>query len=202
MIMISTTNKLSLILTVALMAVLATAGRARADEPPSGAGGGETHRPSERLQVLSADATAVGLFALGGAFEGKDGLDTPAADGFRYAALGGYLLGGPIVHITHGHPVRAGVSLLLRAALPLLGAGIGRSTVTTCSDELFCGLDETMAGLVAGTALASAIDVALLSSVALGSDAETARAPRDSVSLAPQVAVTPQMAFAGLGGRF
>jgi hypothetical protein len=194
-----TTMKVSLGL--ALLALLAsTAARAEEAAPPAGAP--ETRGPSERLKVLSGDLTAIGLFAAGAAVEGKDGGDTPLADGLRYAALGGYLLAGPAIHAQHGHPGRAIVSLFLRAALPVAGAYIGRSTAT-CTDEFLCGLKETAMGFLAGTALASTIDIALLSSATLGAgDAEPERTPRAGLTLAPQIAVTPQMAFAGLGGRF
>jgi len=195
-----TTVKLSLVLPLTVLGLLVSATPARAQDPPPDEAG-QPRGPSERLQILMGDVTAVGLFLSGAAFEGKDGQDTQLADGLRYAALGGYLLAGPVVHVQHGHPGRAIVSLFLRAALPVAGAYIGRSSAT-CTGDLLCGLGETAAGFVAGTAVASIIDVALLSSASLDASLEPERARRPSVSLAPEVAVTPRMAFAGVGGRF
>jgi hypothetical protein len=66
-----------------------------------------------------------------------------------------FLLGAPLVHLTHRHADRALASLVLRAALPL--AGLGLSTLLGASDT-----SEWLPGVLIGVAGASATDASAL----------------------------------------
>lgn len=75
--------------------------------------------------------------------------------------LGVYLLGGPIVHLAHGHPGIAAASLGIRAGLPvagaLTGAVLGKQDCSNCE---FSGLVYAVIGAGLGAASAIAIDAA------------------------------------------
>jgi hypothetical protein len=199
----TTTTKITTALVVAL---LLPAARALAQqeqeqeqpglsEPPPAA---EHHGPSDRQQVLAGDLAAVTLFVAGGLLEGPGGADNTLSETAMLAALGGYLFNGPVVHAMHGDVGRSIGSLALRAALPVAGAYIGVATAN-CKDEFLCGLGEAALGFLVGGVTAAAIDATLLST---GSDDSPVEEPRPRLSIAPRVAVTPQLAFAGLGGTF
>jgi hypothetical protein len=114
-------------------------------------------------QTLSTDAAALAL-GLG------LGQVNPKVGG--YTVLGGYLLGGPTVHILHGQYGRAGISLGLRAVLPLtLGLGglaLGSAQCDKQSDSsseipgmcsVLLGSLGAITGGVAGIIGASALDM-------------------------------------------
>lgn len=65
-------------------------------------------------------------------------------------AIATYLVGGPVVHLAHGHPGRAGLSLVLRAGAPvalgLLGAASERHTGRPGLSELGAGVLGALAG--------------------------------------------------------
>ncbi len=102
------------------------------------------------VQILLVDAAAIG--AAIGTEEGA-------------VLLGGYLLGGPLVHVANGNPKTAFTSLALRAGLPLGGILIGAAAAESdCADseEMFCGLGHVAVGAFVGMLTASVLDAAVL----------------------------------------
>jgi len=88
--------------------------------------------------------------------------DAPGSEEMAWLALGGYLGGGPIVHLAHGEPARALGSLALRGGLPILTGVVG-SQLEDCSPSSdFCGLGGAVLGGMAGILTAIVIDSALL----------------------------------------
>ena len=125
------------------------------------------------------------------------------------AALGGYVLGGPIVHLAHGEIGRAAGSLGLRAGLPVAGAASGYLLVTAtagdCHGDL-CGLTAVVFGALGGmlgVVAATIIDPAALAYEKVP-DAKPAHAPKPrSVALAPLAGPRKEGGFeVGLGGTF
>jgi hypothetical protein len=78
-----------------------------------------------------------------------------------HAALGAFALGGPVVHLAHGHGWRAAGSLAARLAVPLAVFLIGAKLFDEgeCAG-LECGREKA---LIATAALTSLADVALVS---------------------------------------
>jgi len=106
-------------------------------------------------------------------------------------SLAGYGLGGPIVHGAHGRWGAAGVSLLLRGALPLGGIMVGMSGCTPYREA--CGETAALLGVTA-MAVASIIDAAALSSAKLE--------PVRAAALSPALGMTPSAAWVGATGQF
>src|SRR6185295_63198 len=168
-------------------AARAAAGEASETEVPARPG------MSYRMQILAGDLTAASLFVAAGLLEGADGQDTNASGAAFFAGLGGYALHAPVVHAVHKDFAIAAASLALRVAFPVAGAYIGGHAADCSQGEWLCGIGEALVGFAAGAVVASAVDVALLT----GDDdrAPTTERPRDGFTIAPSVAVTPQMAF-------
>jgi len=190
-----------LALPVALL-LAASVARAESSEP----GGGDT---SYRWQVATTDAILMGTAIAGFSLEGKDAsLDYVASNTMMTVGGFGYLLGAPIVHATHGRWGRAGLSLLLRVAIPATGATIGAviGKATCTPGEWFCGLDEMGKGVAVGAVVAAVVDSVLIASPRTARELETertvARRPSAGASLSPQLVATPNLALVGLGGRF
>jgi hypothetical protein len=146
----------------ALAALFTTAESARAENEPQ--------RNDETVwygwQPLVVDlASATELtFALG----------LKGTDEFAVFGLGGYILGGPIVHALHDRWTTAAASLGLRLGLPLAAGGMALLIASPSHSRPSCdGCDTGMAGFgavaaagvaaTAGALAASAIDVAVLS---------------------------------------
>lgn len=96
---------------------------------------------------------------------------------------GGYLLGGPIVHIAHGRPATAAASLGVRIGAPLLGWFTGKALAahecSSCSSRLVGGIYGVIgAGL--GATAAVAIDAAVL-----GRKRAPIEQPRKTASVLP-----------------
>jgi hypothetical protein len=117
-------------------------------------------------------------------------------------ALGGYALGGPIVHVAHGEPLRGLGSLGLRAGLPVVGGLSGALLASVgpperCHDV--CGL-RALGGLLVGTGVgavaAMVVDTAFLARRKVPAEATT------GVTVTPQVAVDKKGVQLGLGGAF
>lgn len=138
--------------------------------------------------ILMTDLTALGVGALAVAT-----LSTSSSSG----AVGGtllvgagltYVLGGPIVHATHGNTGTAFGSFGLRLGLPvggaLVGGLIGGQMSQGCSGD-FCELGGALAGglvgFVGGMITASIIDISLLAY----EDDPTSAAPR--MTLVPAI---------------
>ena len=92
-------------------------------------------------ETLALDGAAFGFAALA-AREPSENITAPGA-----AAIGTYLLGGPLVHVANGEWGRAAASLLLRVGAPVVGATTATSPV---------------AGATVGLLGAVAIDAAVL----------------------------------------
>jgi len=103
------------------------------------------------LQVVAVDAASVGV----GAMSGVAGL-----------SVGGYLLGGPLVHVAHGNSKRAVQSLFLRVSLPSVGMLVGLYAAgSRCEERLAfssCGFGEMAIGALAGVVTAMVLDAAVL----------------------------------------
>ena len=88
--------------------------------------------------------------------------DAPGAEEMAWLSLGGYLGGGPIVHLAHGEPVRALGSLALRGGLPILTGVVGSQLENCTPSSDFCGLGGAVLGGMAGLVTAMVIDSAVL----------------------------------------
>jgi hypothetical protein len=118
-------------------------------------------------QTLSADAAAVALSIGVGQLDAKAG---------GYTFLGGYLLGGPTVHVFNKQYGKAGISLALRAGLPLtLGLGgllVGSSQCKDDKDDgnnevvipcdVVLGATGAVVGIFTGLVAGSLLDMAFL----------------------------------------
>ncbi|HEX4404316.1 MAG TPA: hypothetical protein VH560_05780 [Polyangia bacterium] len=189
---------------VLVAALLLPVASARADDsspaeaaPPSSDG--------YRLQTFAVDASSLALF-MGFQRENSGEGDGHLGRELLLGALGGYLLGGPIIHAAHGHGGRAIADFFLRAALPVLGAVIGdAASKPSCHGaEYPCGITQTATGFVVGAAAAAVIDIALLSGpgAAQPPAERVASRARSSWTLAPSVAASSTLALVGVGGRF
>jgi hypothetical protein len=132
-------------------------------------------------QTLIADG-ATSLFLLPAAF-------VDDADPFAWAAVGGYLAGGPIVHVAHANYGRSVLSLALRAGLPVV-LGMGGHGASGGGEFGSVGL---VAGIGIGIAGAIAIDAALLA---------YDEVPVESGLPALRLDLRPGHAALSLGGRF
>jgi hypothetical protein len=110
--------------------------------------------------TLGVDAAAVGTMALGAALEGPDGRDTSLSEAAVLVGLAGASFGVPTVHALRGNWRSAGLSLLLRAAIPSLTTSI--AIATTDCEELLCELDAVVPGYLIGLGVASLVDAGLL----------------------------------------
>lgn len=128
---------------------------------------------------------------------------------FAYGVgLFGFTFGGPIVHWSHGHVGRGFGALGLNFGLTAVGGLLG--VAAFCSNDgcrgLFGGLSGAAGGVIGGglgLLTANIIDVAALSYETVGGGEEAARRRRSPrLTLAPQVAVSPQHAHLGLAGTF
>lgn len=118
-------------------------------------GGGSPTPPSDSYgwQIGLVDATSIVLVLSAASSD---------SESTGMLGIGGYLLGGPIVHARHGNLGRGFGSLALRVGLPVLVAKLATG-MDDCDPEYqdFCGEDEMayriMGGLV-GVFAAGALD--------------------------------------------
>ena len=189
-----------------LLASAITAGWVpHADAQPGLAPLEETDEPSTRRkvdyygwQIFLTDAASVAAgFAAGG-----DDLNR------GLAVFGsGYVLGGPIVHLSHGNPGHALGSLALRVGLPALGAwalfGPERACHDTPDTEGSCG-EDVIARAVAGVVLGAlgVTTASLLDWTVLGLSVEEVPVER-GLTLVPQVSAGADGSLQfGVLGRF
>ena len=151
------------IASVALLACVAALGATAHAQSPAQA------PPAPPGPAVSAGATRVETHSYGLQIAGVDVavLAGAAATKSSNVGVGGYLLGGPLVHLAHGHVGRALGSAALRAGLPVAGALLGGSLGDSRCErednpEELCGLEEMAAGLVIGAAAASLVDATVL----------------------------------------
>ena len=159
-------------------------------------------------QNLSSDGVALTLFVVAGETSPHQGrtlffMNPPWA----IAGASVFALGGPIVHLAHGHPLRAIGDLVMRTAMssavPLLIVVGGETTKTSGPDggataNVYVGLAAVLA--IFGAAGAVAIDSTIMSReerrVVVDPDASR------SFSVAPDVSVRPGAGTVGLRGTF
>src|SRR5262245_38497416 len=102
-------------------------------------------------QVLGTDALSWAL--LGAALKAEEA-------GPAIAGVATYVVGGPIVHLAHENFGRAGISLSMRTAAPILGAAIG-SVIDRNPEHDPSGL---VVGLLIGWVGAQIVDIAVIAS--------------------------------------
>lgn len=160
-------------------------------------------------QTLAADGASAALLGTGAAWagSGSSGNGT-AAPVLLVGGLGGVALGGPIVHLAHGHPLRALADLGLRVSAVTLGGFVGGEIVAASTARSGCQnndvgcLPQTLGGValgaLVGTVAASAIDAAVLSYD------EPARPPASvsAFSWSPSVSMLKNGGAVGLTGTF
>lgn len=125
--------------------------------------------------------------------------------------LGGYALGGPIVHWSNGQVGKGFASLGLRVGAPLVtgltGALLGGAFSGGCSDG-WCDNSGIAVGAFLGTlggaVAAIVIDAAVLARKTVNVAPEQARARAPKLSWAPTAGFDPrrQMASVGISGAF
>lgn len=145
----------------------------------------ESDRTGYAGSMLALDGASIALLVA------SDRMDAGA---IGWLGVGGYSLGGPILHIGHNRPGRAAASLALRAGLPLAGLMVGLQL----GDD-GCGNLDCQTGAVAGLAL-GAVAAAVVDATVLARRADSDR-PRPA--LVPTVATAPGGgASIGLAGEF
>lgn len=163
-------------------------------------------------QTLTTDGAALTLFVLSTQRSlGWDGLDSPSM--LVWASAATFALGGPVVHLAHGRPVAALVSLGARTVVPtalLFGVGYGTYGLMKAGGDddglgraiVALGLGVLAGG--AGMASAIALDAGVLAREApsppTSSSARIGRIVSD-VSLGPQLDITGSPRGIALSGR-
>lgn len=144
-------------------------------------------------QTLLLDGAAIALTVGGAGLDGNDAAQTPALG----LALGTYLAGGPVVHLLHGHPGKAALSLGLRVGVPVTAGAIA-AAATQCKPELdgeACGMGTVIATI--GSAALGAVVASIIDGTAIARD-PVPNAP----SVSPVVQVGKNGGVVGLAGRF
>jgi hypothetical protein len=192
----------SLLAATLVAAAALTAATAHADDDSTTTTTKKVQREPEETwyggETLAADGAAFALALAGGAT-----LQAPAVStAFAIVSLGTYVLGGPIVHGSHGRGGAAVGDFLMRLAVPitgaLLGAAVGSAlspaSASTCEGDGPCGggLGGAVIGLGLGIVTASIVDATVL---AYEPAAPRHREPDQDatrIRVAPSVAVLPQ----------
>jgi hypothetical protein len=139
--------------------------------------------------TLIIDAAAATLFTVGGIWM-DEGLGPIIALG-----VPAYVLGGPIVHASHGNWGRSAGSLLLRAGAPLLGAIFGASMCVRESGDCIEGVITFGA---VGMVTAAVLDLSLLH----WESSAKAPSPAGLGAFAPQLAFDRHGLRLGAAGSF
>jgi len=148
-------------------------------------------------QTLATDGAALLLLAI-------DFSQGHSDAGLLGGSGGIYGLGGPIVHLAHGKPGAAALSLTARTLTPLVGAIVGSAATSNCGTpnsedgNSACNLQGIAYGFFAGAGLAMLIDAALLAR----EDVKPERPRSDGITVAPTAAVTKSTATVGAVGTF
>ncbi|HEX2660401.1 MAG TPA: hypothetical protein VHU40_19105 [Polyangia bacterium] len=177
---------------------------ARADEGATPSNTVEGSSPAETYtgQILMADGASVATLVAAGLIDSAGSADI-FVNGLTMVGGVGLMMGGSIVHVTHGNGGRAAASLGLRLGLTVVGAAVGAGVANCKPNEFLCGIGETAVGSLLGLATAITIDAAVLARLR-DTDERVTTPPqkRSSVALSPTLVATPTLAFAGLGGQF
>jgi hypothetical protein len=116
-----------------------------------------------------------------------------------YAAVGAFVLGGPTVHLSHGHLGRAAASLGLRAGLPAAVLTLSWKAATLYCDQGTTSQDACIGALFL-------MMTAGASSVTLAAGVDIAVLARDTVEVkpafVPTVALTKNGGSIGVAGVF
>ncbi|HVY40356.1 MAG TPA: hypothetical protein VHM31_20600 [Polyangia bacterium] len=171
-------------------------------EPSTAPFSGEPPEPRPRwygAPAVAADAAvAVGVIATVYMTDGtpRDGGTPPALYGLAAA----YFLAGPVVHLAHGHRVRAAESLLVRVA----GFAAGLAATYALADPLHCGAEVSEhIPCRAPYALALAPLAALVvDDLFLAREPASQPNPPTTASLSTRVLVQPGLTLLGVGGTF
>lgn len=121
-----------------------------------------------------------------------------------YLVVGGYALGGPVVHLAHGEIGRAAGSLGLRVAMPFLGALAGVMVQGDCRGDFGC-ISGAIIGGGLGVVAAVVIDSAVLAYERVEDEPAVAKTPpkRSGVALSPLAGPRKEGGFdVGVGGVF
>ncbi len=141
-------------------------------------------------QSLPIDALAVTVLALSASTSSDAIFDEGRL--LTVGAVGIYLLGGPLVHLGHGHRQRAADSLGLRLGAPLaagfLGAALGYVTTpergeleNRCND---CGALRALGGGMIGVGIGMLASI-VIDDFVLARETIPAHAPRWTLTVAP-----------------
>ena len=167
----------------------------------------EAPAPRERSHWYGGQILAVDGASIGGGL--VVGLANPGLGGSLF--LGGYVFGGPIVHLAHRRPLAALGSLVLRVGAPTLGALTGWSIVRVAGGNDNDNLGNVVGagalgglGLVLGYATAISLDCALLAheDILLHPDHPDLPESAPGFTWTPSVAPVRDGAVAGIVGRF
>lgn len=113
-------------------------------------------RESYRASLAIGDVAGIAIGGLGGALSGRD------AFGALLGAAIGLVAGPMVVHLAEGNPAGATYSVILRAALPALGAVTGALAFNSHPDDNATWRVHAAIGGAVGAALAIALDYAFL----------------------------------------
>jgi hypothetical protein len=147
-------------------------------------------------QTLLSDAVSVGLMV--SAANGH-------ADERGSVGAFGYALGGPIIHLAHGHAGKAGGSLGLRLGAPVVGVLIGFG-IDDCErtnghrEDEWCGFEGAIGGFIVGIALAVLVDAAVIANEDV--EAGVPHRAETGVRLRPDIRVANNRAQLSLAGSF
>lgn len=149
-------------------------------------------------QTLTSDAISIGVFAAG--------MGDEDSKGATFAGFFGYLFGGPIIHGMHRQTGKSLGSFGLRAGLPIVGAIVGYES-EGCDrskhepdDGYLCGFERAVTGFLLGTAIAIAVDAAVLAHEEMEPDESSERPP--SLQMRPDISVSSDRATLQLSGVF
>ena len=185
-------------------AALVLPSKAHADEPPArpAAGADDGGKPVDRVwygwqPVIGDAASTTALFLSTSTNTGSLGV----------IGLGGYLFASPAIHLAHGHAGKAALSFALRAALPLVGYGIGAAAASSDTGATRGLLGISHSSSLPGTATLGFVFGALVAVVVddtsiAREDVARARPVAEAVTWQPTVAPSAHGALVGLEGRF
>jgi hypothetical protein len=139
-------------------------------------------------QILLVDALSIGVIVLGAG--SSDGAEALVPMG-----VGGYLLGGPIVHWGHGNVGKGFGSLGLRVGAPIVGAFAGAGMEDCSGGGELCGLAGAFVGFLVGVTAAIVIDSAALAY-------EEVPAQTEAIRVVPSLGASRDGLSLGLSGSF
>jgi hypothetical protein len=150
-------------------------------------------------QTLLSDGVAVGVGLGLGLGVGLGGKDTKLA----WTGLATYLLGGPVVHLANGQHRAAGLSIAMRAGLPLAGGlMLGGGTyliLSPCFKN--CSMGQALVVVLMGMLGVSAGGISAIAGDAYLATRSVPANP-SSFRVIPTFAITRSQGTLGLAGSF